>query len=80
MIHVVPSKGIYICIQVYSAFCIDMNFHCTLYVFVLHLRVVHSHKVGWMKIYILYLASKGHPQWIDTYEYACHDFLLDSML
>ena len=80
MIHVVPSKGIYIFIQVYSLFCLDMIFHCNLYVFGLCLRVPHSSEVGWMKVYHLYVASQGHPQWIDAYESVCHDFFLDSML
>ena len=80
MLHVVPSKGIYICTQVYSLFCVDMDFHSTLYVFELFLRVARSSEVGWMKVYHLYVAIQSHPQWIDAYEYVCHDFILDSML
>ena len=57
-----------------------MNSQCTLYVFVLCLRVVQSHEVGWMKVYPLYQASKGHPQCVGAYEALCLDFLLDSML
>ena len=80
MLHVVPSKGIYICTQVYSLFYVDMDFHSTLYVFGLFLRVAHSSEVGWMKVYPLYQASKGHPQCVGAYEALCLDFLLDSVL
>ena len=50
MTHFVPSKDIYIYIQVYFPFCVDMNFHCTLYVFEINLGVVHSPEVDWMKV------------------------------
>ena len=61
MIHFVPSMEIYTYIQVYSLLCVSMNFHCILYVFGLELRVSHSHEVGWMKVYLLYLERKGRP-------------------
>ena len=48
--HFVPSKDIYIYIQVYFLFCVDMNFQCTLYVFEIDLGVAHSPEVDWMKV------------------------------
>ena len=75
MTHFVPSKDIYIYIQVYFLFCVDTNFHCTLYVFEIDLGVVHNPEVDFMKVYILCLANMGHIQWIDTYECLFHDFL-----
>ena len=50
MTHFVPSKDIYIYIQVYFFFFIDMNFHCTLCAFEINLAVFHTPKVDWMKV------------------------------
>ena len=75
IIHFVPSMDIYTYIQVYSLFCASMNFHCILYVFGPNLRVAHSHEVGWMKVYLLYLARKGRRQWIDVDGCEHHDYI-----
>jgi len=75
MIHFVPSMDIYTYIQVYSLFFASMNFQCILYVFGIDLRVSHSHEMGWMKVYLLYLERKVFSQWIDVHGCENHDYL-----